>query len=64
MRKFLRRQFTYFLAGFVIAFIIYLLIRFSAEEVLWGVVVGAAGGVALAIALTLLERRFPDEPGR
>lgn len=61
MWHFLRRQLTYFLVGFVITFVIYLFVRFNADAVLLGLVIGAVGGLALAAALFWLERRFPDE---
>jgi len=61
MWTFLRRQFTYFLIGFIVTFVIYLFVRFDADQVVLGVVIGAVGGAVLAIALFLLERRFPDE---
>ena len=63
MWSFLRRQTLYFLIGFVIAFVIYLLIKIGASDVLWGLVVGAIGGLAVSIAVFFLERRFPERPG-
>jgi cell division protein FtsW (lipid II flippase) len=62
MRKFVRKQLTYFLIGFVVAFVVYLFARFDANKVIWGVAVGAGVGIALCIAIAILERRFPDEP--
>lgn len=61
MRKFLRRQLTYFLIGFVITFVIYLFLRFDNEKVITGVVIGSVGGVVLATVLFWLGRRFPDD---
>ena len=61
MRKFIRRQLTYFLVGFIITFVIYLFVRFDADQVILGVVIGAVGGVALAAGLFWLGRRFPDD---
>ena len=62
MAKFFRKQLTYFLIGFVAAFVLYLFIRFSADAVLLGVVIGTFAGAALCVALGLLERRFDDDP--
>ncbi len=61
MYAFLRKELTVFLIGFVIAFVIYLFVRFDPNKVLVGVGVSAAAGVALMIALALLERQFPDD---
>jgi hypothetical protein len=60
MWSFLRREFLYFLIGFVATFIVYLFIRFDADAVILGVVIGAVGGVVLAVVLFFLERKFPD----
>jgi hypothetical protein len=61
MWQFLRRQLLYFLVGFVVTFIIYLFVRFSADAVMLGVAIGIVGGAATAIGLFALERRFPGE---
>ena len=61
VRKFLRRQLTYFLIGFLITFIIYLFVRFDPDQVILGVVISAVGGVAMAAVLFWLGRRFPDD---
>ena len=61
MRKFLRRQLTYFLIGFLLTFIIYLFVWFDPDQVILGVVISAVGGVAMAAALFWLERRFPED---
>jgi hypothetical protein len=58
----LRRATLYFLVGFVIAFVIYLFIRFDANLVLVGIAIGAAAGVVVAAILLLLEHRFPEPP--
>jgi hypothetical protein len=60
MWQFLRRQTLYFLIGFVITFIVYLFIRFSADAVILGVAVAACGGIGASVVLFMLERRFPD----
>jgi hypothetical protein len=60
MWQFLRRQTLYFLIGFVITFIVYLFIRFSADAVILGVAVAAGGGIGASVVLFMLERRFPD----
>ncbi|MCA9821765.1 MAG: hypothetical protein R3C29_10440 [Dehalococcoidia bacterium] len=61
MWSFLRRQFLYFLVGFVITFVIYLFVRFDADRVILGVGIGAIGGMAVAVVLFMLERRFPEQ---
>ncbi len=61
MWSFLRRQFLYFLVGFVVSFVIYLFVRFDADKVILGVGVGIIGGLVLSVLLFLLERRFPDQ---
>jgi hypothetical protein len=64
MRRFVRKQLTIFLVGFVVAFIIYLFVRFNVDQVVLGVVIGAGAGLALNVTLYLLERRFPEQiPG-
>jgi len=60
MWSFLRREFLYFLVGFVATFIVYLFIRFDADDVILGVVIGIGGGIILAAALFFLERKFPE----
>ena len=62
MRRFVRKQLTYFLAGFVIAFVLYLFVRFDFDKIILGLVIGAVAGVALCFGVAALERRFPDEP--
>jgi hypothetical protein len=61
MRRFLRKQFSYFMIGFVIAFVIYLFVRYNVDAILLGLIIGIAGGVASAFGITWLERRFPDD---
>lgn len=62
MWTFLRRQLNYFLIGFIVTFSIYLFVRYDADQIILGLVVGAIGGGLLATALFLAERRFPDRP--
>jgi hypothetical protein len=64
MWSFLRRQTLYFLVGFVVAFVIYLFIRFDADAVFLGVVIAAAAGLALSVFLWWLEGRFEERPAR
>ena len=59
--KFLKRQVTYFLLGFVLAFTIYLFVRFDPDAILLGMGIGAAAGVVLMAALFWIERTFRDE---
>ncbi|MFQ5381417.1 MAG: hypothetical protein ACE5EF_07330 [Dehalococcoidia bacterium] len=61
MWNFLRRQLTYFLIGFVITFVVYLFVRFSADAILLGIVIGLVGGAAVMVGLFWLERQFPAE---
>lgn len=61
MWHFLRRQLTYFLIGFVLTFVVYLFVRFEADDVLLGLVIGAGGGILVMAGLFWLERRFPEE---
>lgn len=63
MWNFLRRQSLYFLVGFIVAFVVYLFIKIGANDVLWGIAVGAAGGIVVSIAFFYLERKFPDNGG-
>ena len=61
MWHYLRRMLSVFLIGFVIAFVLYLFVRFDADDVIVGMVIGAAAGLVLSIAVAFLERRFPDD---
>ncbi len=64
MYQFLRKQAAIFLAGFLVAFIVYLFWKLSGEELLTGVLIGVGGGLVLAVGLYLLERQFPEQmPG-
>jgi len=56
----LRRFWQYFLIGFIITFVIYLFVRFDADQIILGIVIAIGGGLVLAAAIFLLERRFPD----
>ncbi len=55
----LRRLWHFFLAGFVATFVVYLFIRFDANKVLLGIIIGAAGGLVISVIIFALERRFP-----
>ena len=61
MWTFLRRQVRIFMIGFIVASIVTLFIVAERNEILWTVIVGAAGGAGLVVVLYFLERRFPDE---
>jgi hypothetical protein len=64
MYQFLRKQVAIFLAGFLIAFIVYLFWKLTSEELLIGVLIGGGGGLVLTVGLYLLERQFPEQiPG-
>jgi len=56
----LRRFWQYFLIGFIVTFLIYLFVRYDADEIILGVFIAVAGGVVLAAVIFLLERRFPE----
>ncbi len=56
----LRRYTNYFLIGFVVAFVIYLFIRYDADEILVGMIIGAGVGIVLCLVIFILERRFPE----
>ena len=58
----IRQASLYFLIGFTIAFVIYLFVRFDANEVLIGMAIGAGAGVIVAAVLIWLEHRYPDPP--
>lgn len=57
-----RRLLRFFTIGFIVTFIVTLFIQFDANDVVLSLVIGAAGGVVVAVVLFFLERRFPDEP--
>lgn len=61
MWAFVRRLALYFLVGFLIAFMVYLFIRFETDAVLLGVAISAGAGIALAAILWWLERRYDDQ---
>ncbi len=56
----LRRFWRFFLLGFVVVFVVYLYFRLDQGELVVGLLLGAAGGLALSIGLFALERRFPE----
>jgi VanZ family protein len=58
----IRHATLYFLLGFTVAFVIYLFIRFNADQVLVGMALGSAVGVLVAALLLWLEYRYPDQP--
>jgi hypothetical protein len=60
MWHFLKRQAMFFLVGFVLTFLVYLFVRFSADAVVLGIVIATAGGLAVSTVIFWLERRFPD----
>lgn len=64
-----RRLALYFLVGFVVAFTVYLFIRFDSDAVLLGMGIAAVAGFALAALLWWLDNRYeqthpPQIPGR
>ncbi len=61
MWSFLRRQALIILAGFAVTFLVYLFVRFNADDILLGMAIGAGAGLALAVIIFLLERQFPEE---
>ncbi|HEX6030265.1 MAG TPA: hypothetical protein VFY90_02460 [Tepidiformaceae bacterium] len=56
----MQRFWRFFSLGFIVAFVIYLFVRWDADQVLLGVVISAVVGVVLAIAIFFLQRRFPE----
>ena len=60
----IRQVALYFLLGFTVAFVIYLFLRFNADQVLLGIAVGAAAGLVTAAGLMWLEHQFPDNARR
>ena len=62
MWTFLRRLLRFFTIGFIVTFIVTLFVQFDADDVILALVIGAAGGVVVALVLFFLERRFPDQP--
>jgi ABC-type antimicrobial peptide transport system permease subunit len=58
----LRRSALYFLLGFVVSFLVYLLVRFDPAMVLTGVGISAGVGAVVAALILWLEHHFP-EPG-
>jgi ABC-type nitrate/sulfonate/bicarbonate transport system permease component len=60
MWSFLRRQFLYFLTGFVVAFVIYIFARFDSDKVLLGVLISALVGLVVSAVIMYLERKFPE----
>ena len=56
----LRKFWEFFLIGFIVTFVIYLFVRYNADQILLGIVIAVGGGIALAAAIFLLERRFPE----
>lgn len=56
----MRRFWGFFLIGFIITFVIYLFVRYDADQILLGIVIAVGGGVLLAAAIFALERRFPE----
>jgi mannose/fructose/N-acetylgalactosamine-specific phosphotransferase system component IIC len=57
----LRRYTNYFLVGFVVAFLIYLFVRYDADEIIVGIVISACVGILLCLVIFILERRFPEQ---
>jgi uncharacterized membrane protein len=61
MWSFLRRQALYFLFGFTIAFVVYLMFKLGTNELLIGLLIGAIGGLLSCTVLFWLEHKFPDQ---
>lgn len=59
----LRKFWEYFLIGFIITFVIYLFVRYNADQILLGIVIAVGGGILLAAGLFMLEKRFPERTG-
>lgn len=63
MMHFIRRRLLWFLIGFVISFLVYLFVKFDADEVLEGMTIAVAVGFGVSLLIFFLERRFPDKTG-
>lgn len=61
MRRAIQRTALSFMAGFIVTFLIYLLIRFDSDKVLLGLAIGAAGGAVLTIVIAYLGHRLGRE---
>lgn len=61
MRTTIRRGTISFLTGFVVTFLIYLFVRFNADQVMLGMVIGTVGGVTTAVAVIYLFRKLAEE---
>jgi len=61
MWSFLRRQGLYFLFGFTIAFVIYLMFKLGTTDLLIGLLIGAIGGLLACTGFFWLERKFPEK---
>ncbi len=61
MWHFLRRRLLWFLIGFVIAFLVFLFVKYPNDEVLMGMTIAAVSGLGFSILIFLLEKRFPDQ---
>ncbi|MBI2765332.1 MAG: hypothetical protein HYX53_05385 [Chloroflexi bacterium] len=62
MRRFLRRQATYFVWGFAIALAIIVAWQVGVSDLLMYAAYSAIVGVIVSGAMFYLERRFPDAP--
>ncbi len=61
MFRALRRYLNAFFIGFIVTAVVYLFVRFDADAVLLGIIIGAAGGVAALVAYIYLDRKFGGE---
>lgn len=61
MMHFIRRRLLWFLIGFVAAFLVYLFIKFDANEIFEGLSIAVAVGFGVSVLVFFLERRFPDK---
>lgn len=61
MLKALRRYLNAFLIGFIVTAVVYLFVRFDADAVFLGIIIGAAGGVVALAGYIYLDRKFGTE---
>jgi hypothetical protein len=62
MRRFFRRQATYFIWGFAASLALIVAYEVGLDRLLKYAIASAVVGVVVSAGIFLLERRFPDTP--